>query len=211
MTTKKAAPGRSICDWEAMEPDWRAGIISVLQLSRRHGVSRAAIIKHWGKAGTKRDLAARIRAEAQSRLDRATVTVPTVTPSVTPTTRVTDGEVVAANAEVLFQILGGQRETIARHRELVKSMLRELEETTDQPEEFAKLGEMMASPDFNSVDKLNEIYRKVISLPQRVDILKKLAEILKILIGLEREAFGIKGEATPGETIDAFLSKLDDA
>lgn len=36
---------RKSVDWEAMEPHWKAGIVSVLQLSKEYGVSRAAIIK----------------------------------------------------------------------------------------------------------------------------------------------------------------------
>jgi len=55
---------RKIVDWEAMRPDWMAGIKSVLQLSEEHEVSRAAIIKHWGKQGVERDLAGKIKAKA---------------------------------------------------------------------------------------------------------------------------------------------------
>jgi hypothetical protein len=50
--------GEEKIDWEEMEPDWRAGIISKKQLSKQYGVSRAAIDKHWAKLGIERDLAA---------------------------------------------------------------------------------------------------------------------------------------------------------
>jgi len=55
---------RKIVDWEAMRPDWMAGVKSVLQLSEEYGVSRAAILKHWGKEGLERDLAGNIKAKA---------------------------------------------------------------------------------------------------------------------------------------------------
>ena len=66
--TKKTA-----CDWEAMEPLWRAGAVSVSKLSADFGVSRAAILKHWGKRGIERDLSGKIRAEADAIVARAEV------------------------------------------------------------------------------------------------------------------------------------------
>lgn len=53
---------RAVVDWDAMEEDWRVGAKPVLQLSKEYGVSRAAIIKHWEKAGIDRDLSGKIRA-----------------------------------------------------------------------------------------------------------------------------------------------------
>ena len=57
-----------------MEPEWRAGLVSVLQLSRDYGVSRAGIIKHWDKEGVERDLLAKIQARAEALVTHDAVT-----------------------------------------------------------------------------------------------------------------------------------------
>lgn len=74
-------------------------------------------------------------------------------------------------------------------------MLTELEAESNNPELFAEIAEILAAPDDRGQDRLNEAYRKAISLPQRIDGVKKLAETLKTLIGLERQAFGIADNA----------------
>ena len=50
----------------------------------------------------------------------------------------------------------------------------------------------MLSPDDKGQDKLNDLYHKIISMPQRVKSMKDLSDTLKTLIGLEREAYSIK-------------------
>jgi hypothetical protein len=45
--------------------------------------------------------------------------------------------------------------------------------------------------------KLLEAYRRVISTPGRIDGIKKLADSLKTLITLEREAYGLAEETPP--------------
>lgn len=74
-------------------------------------------------------------------------------------------------------------------------LLGELEETTGNKDLFEQLGELLYAPDKNGVDKLNEIYQKVIALPSRIKGMKDLADTLKTLVGLERQAFGIDDNA----------------
>jgi len=66
---------------------------------------------------------------------------------------------------------------------------------------------LMRSEDDKGVDKLNDLYRKVIATPQRIDSLKKLAETLKHLIYLEREAFDIVPAPTPGDNALQAIAK----
>jgi hypothetical protein len=56
---------------------------------------------------------------------------------------------------------------------------------------FTQLGELMRKPD-DAGDRLNEIYKKVISSPVRVDTAKKLVETMKSVIAMELEAYGIE-------------------
>lgn len=183
--TNKAA--RSRADWEATEKDWRAGIMTKQQMAELHGVSRAAMDKRFKKLGIERDLKEKIRQKAES-----LVTQQMVTREVTFGRLVTtEKEIVDINAQIQANALIGHRTDIRRHRALSLKLLAEIEAETDNPELFAQLGEMMLSQDKNGVDRLNELYRKVIASPGRIDSMKKLADTLKTLISLEREAFGL--------------------
>jgi hypothetical protein len=182
------AKEKRVIDWEAIEPDWRAGIKSKLQLSEEFGVSRAAMDKHFAKNGIERDLTKKIQAKAD-----ALVTQDAVTREVTPATKIAEKEIVEANAELQARVRREQRKDIQRSRTLVMSLLGELEHQTEHKELYDQLGELMFDPDEKGVDKLNEIYRKAMSLQGRTGTIKSLSDSLKTLVALEREAFGIDG------------------
>ena len=177
-------------DWDAIEPQWRAGIKTKLQMSEEFGVSRAAMDKHFAKLGIDRDLTEKIRANAE-----ALVTQAQVTREVTAESVATERDIVDANATMQADAVLGQRKDISRSRGVVKKLFAELETQLDCAEDFAKLGDLMASPDDNGTDKLNELYRKVMSLPSRVDSAKKLADALRVLIELERKVLRIKDDS----------------
>lgn len=176
-------------DWDAIEPQWRAGIKTKLQMSEEFGVSRAAMDKHFAKLGIDRDLTEKIRAKAE-----ALVTQAQVTREVTAESVATERDIVDANATMQADAVLGQRKDISRSRGVVKKLFAELETQLDCADDFAKLGDLMASPDDNGTDKLNELYRKVMSLPSRVDSAKKLADALRVLIELERKVLRIKDD-----------------
>lgn len=199
-----AAPKK--IDYEQIEPDWRAGILSPTQLATKYtestgiSVSHAAIIKHFKKAGTPRDLAAKIKAKAD-----AMVTSAMVTGKVQSKPSISESEIIDANAANQANIRIEQCVDIKRTRGLATKLLSELESTTDNLELFKQLGELLASPDEKGMDKLGEIYRKVMSLPGRIKAMKELADTLRILIELERKVY--KMEDAPSENPLADLIK----
>ena len=93
------------------------------------------------------------------------------------------------------------------------TLLSELDAQTSNIDVLYRLGELMANPDENGVDKLNDLYRKIISLSGRVDNAKKLSEALKNLIGLEREAYDLKagsgGAASDASTVDIPANAIE--
>lgn len=178
-------------NWVAVEKDWRAGIKTKLQMSKEYGVSRAAMDKHFDKLGIDRDLTEKIKQRAD-----ALVTQAAVTHSVTQSRLVTtEKEIVEVNARNQADLIIAHREDIPRYQKLAAAIMSELEAQTGNKELFDQLAELMQAPDEKGMDKLNDIYRKVIATPQRVDSFKKLTETYKILIGLERQAFGISDNA----------------
>lgn len=178
---------RKTVDWEAMEPDWRANIKPVLQLSKEYNVSRAAIVKHWRNEGIERDLSEKIRAGAEAK-----VTQDVVTHLVTPETKASEKQLIEANAEMMARVIRGHRQSLGRLGNVVQLLFDRLEAELTCTELFEQLGELMHAPDENGQDRLNDLYRKVIALPSQTDTAKKLAETLKTKIELERKVFKIE-------------------
>lgn len=194
---------KALIDWERIEADYRAGIKTLRQIADENGVTHGAINKRSRRDGWSRDLSAKIAQKAEELVSRSMVSKP-----VSKQTMDTERDIVASNAEAIVTIRLSQRKDVGRSRALCNALLSELEAQTSDVELFAQLGEMMASPDEKGVDKLNDIYRKVISTPSRIDSAKKLAETMKTLIGLEREAFGIGIETNAGSSLEDVLRKI---
>jgi len=190
-----AGSERKKIDWERIEPGWRQGVKSVMQLAADYEaetgnkVSHTAINKHFKRLGVPRDLNARVQAKAESLVSAATVSA-----RVSTETTLTDAQLVNEIAKDVAAIQLSQRNDIAKARTLSAKLLDELQGQTDSQELLEALGDMMRSPDENGIDKLNDLYRKVISTPSRIDSMRKLADTIKTLVTLERDAWGMKTE-----------------
>lgn len=190
---KKAAP-----DWERIEADYRAGVLSIREIAASQGITDTAIRKRAKKDEWVRDLAERIQAKAD-----ALVRTAQVRSEVRAESAISERELIASNAETVATVKLTQRRDISRARTLAMSLLGELEAQTVDISLFEELGEILRSEDDRGQDKRNDIYQKVISSAGRIDGMKKLSDTLKTLIGLEREAYGI---ATPQEvTLNANI------
>lgn len=199
MAKKESAP-----DWEAIERTYRAGVLSLREIAALHpGSNHTAIARHAKREGWVRDLASRIKAKANDLVTRQSVTKP-----VTAEQRVTDTQIVDANAQVIADIRIAHRSDIRSGRALTMALFRELEVETGDIASLIKLGELMEAPDEKGVDKLRDLYLKVISLPSRTDTMKKLSETLKNLIALERQAFGIEDGATGTGSHESAIDEL---
>lgn len=185
---------RRVIDWEAIENDFRAGILSLREMGAAHNVSHVMIAKRAKAEGWTRDLNARIQAKADALVNKALVN-----DSVNSDRIVNEREIIEANAARIAQVRGDHRSDITRTRKLALDMLSELEHETGNVDLYEELGEMLRKEDDRGNDKRNDIYHKVISSAGRIDSLKKLAETLKTLIGLEREAYGIGPEVIKTE------------
>lgn len=185
---------KQVTDWESIEKDFRAGIKSVLQIGKEHGLSHTAINKRFKKLGVTRDLTQKIKAKADALVSAAAVST-----QVSTETKIGDVEIIEANATLQANALLGHRTDIKRHRILSLKLLAEIEAQTNDPALFEQLGELLSSPDEKGVDKLNELYRKVIATPSRIDSMKKMAETLKTLVALERQALGLDDESKPND------------
>jgi predicted DNA-binding protein YlxM (UPF0122 family) len=189
MTDKKNLP-----DWERIEFDYRAGIKSLREIADSNGITEGAIRKRAKRDSWERDLKAKINAKVESLVRKEAVRNEVRNGTAY---QATEREIVEANATLSANALLSHRKDITRGRSLTIKLLEEIESQTSNHELFASLGLMLAAPDEKGVDKLNELYLKVIGTPSRIDSMKKLSDTLKTLIALERQAIGLKDDALP--------------
>lgn len=193
-------------DWELVEIDYRAGKKSVRELASHHSVSHTAVIKRAASHGWTRDLKGKVSAMAD-----AIVAKEAVFKEKRGDTKVTEQVIVAVEAQVEARIRLAHRADITRMRLLVLRLLTECEAESADPAIFEWLGELLRNPDEKGQDRLNEAYQKAISLPQRIKGVKELAETLRVLIALEREAYGIGGDTGRASDFEKLLSDIHEA
>lgn len=175
-------------DWEAVEREYRAGIRSLADIGAEFGVSAPGIVKKAKVKEWERDLSAKIRAKAEAKVNAALVNE-----LVNAESRINERQIVETNAEMMAGVIRSHHKSLGRLGGIIQLLFDRLESELIGTELFSQLGEMMQSPDDSgSADKLNDLYRKVISLPSQTDTAKKLAETLKTQIELERKVFKIE-------------------
>ncbi|UGA37941.1 hypothetical protein JOS77_29075 [Chromobacterium haemolyticum] len=156
--------------------------MSLREIAMSQGISEGAIRKRAKRDEWSRDIAERVRVRADELVRKA---------EVRSEVRTDERVLIEAGAEAIAAVKLSHRSDIRRYRSLVNSLLSELEQQTGSLELYERLGELMSEDSQDAPDKLNELYRKVIGLPQRTKVMIDLANALKVLITLERESYGI--------------------
>jgi hypothetical protein len=193
-------------DWSRIELDYRAGIKPLRQIASEHGVSHTAIGKRAKRDDWQRDLAVRIQAKAEELVSREAVSR-----QVSTETRVSEREIVEANALAVATVRLSHRKDITRSRRIVMSLFDELEYQTgaDNVAMLEELGELMRSEGDNGQDRLNDLYQKIVSLPGRAKTMKDLGESLRVMIMLERQAFGLDDkEGLQADALSTLLNRV---
>lgn len=203
ITAPKKPGAKAAPDWERIELDYRAGIKTLRQIADEHGITHGAINKRAKRDGWERDLASKIQAKAETLVSKAAVSKP-----VSMETRIAERDVIEANAIAVADVRLAHRRDIHRSRRIVMSLLDELEYQTgaENVAMLEQLGELLRSPDDRGQDKLNDLYHKIIALPGRAKTMKDLGESLRVLVVLERQAFGLDDK--DNAPVDALTSLL---
>lgn len=183
-TTKK----RKTHDWERIELDYRAGVKSLREMAKEHGCTDGAIRKRAKRDGWTRDLSKKI----QDKSDEL-VRTELVRSKVRTKTDVSERETIDANAHAIAEVKTSHRRDITRTRNITMALLEELELQTgaETVALLEQLGEAMRQEDDKGQDRLNDLYRKVVSLPGRAKTMKDLGESLRVLVTIERQAYGL--------------------
>ncbi|PBQ00318.1 hypothetical protein ACTACN_17215 [Pseudomonas syringae] len=201
MTTKQP-------DWERIEQLFRAGLLSVREIAAACGVSHTAINKRSKAEGWDRDLNAKIKAKADSLVSKREVST-----KVSTETLATERGIVEANAEVIADIRLAHRGDISRSRRLTNKLLDELEALTDEQGTIKQLIAQLKDGDHEDGDAMADVLalaQKMGALPTRTKTMKELAETLKTLVVLERQAYGLdeKDKSTDTDELSSLMDEL---
>jgi hypothetical protein len=186
-------------DWERIEVDYRAGVLTLREIATAHGITHGAINKRAKRDGWTRDLAAKIKAKAEALVSKAAVSA-----EVSKEKLATENAVVEANAQAQYRVRMEHRQDIARTRDLFRNLLKDLEVSGEYGDKIEELFEMLHDPGDGEkqskageerLRKMREALDKVLSVPGRVDSGKRITEMLEKLVRMEREAFGIDERA----------------
>ena len=200
MTTKQP-------DWEAIERAYRAGLLSVREIAASCGVSHTAIQKRAKANGWERDLKAKIKAKADSLVAKREVATQVASKSVE-----TEREIIEVNAEVIANIRMAHRGDISRGRRLTNKLLDELEALTDEQGTIKELIAQLKDGDYDDGDAMSDVLalaNKMGALPTRTKTMKELAETLKTLVALERQAYDLDTKSG-GSDADELSKMMDD-
>ena len=173
---------RKPVDWEAVEREYRAGLRSLRDIATEYCCTEGAIRKKAKALEWERDISAKVAAKAD-----ALVRKQEVRNEVRTEAAISEREQINASAQMMADKVIGQREDIKRARAMVQRLWELVDAELDHPEELKRLGELLATPDENGNDKLNDMYFAAIGLPQQIKNAKLLADALKVLIELERK------------------------
>ena len=196
-------------NWERIEADYRAGLLSLRAIAAKDGhVSEGAIRKKARKLEWARDLKARIRAKAEDLVRRELVR--SVGPRYATASEATETAIVQDNAQILAHVELSQRKDISKARQIVVSLIAELEAVTGEQLTPALVQDALDTLDDKAANRGRQTLNRAASLPTRAGTVKALADALRTLVTLEREVWGMdEGQAVPansGRVIDS--SKL---
>lgn len=196
-------------DWEKIELDYRAGVKTLREIAGDHGISHGAINKRAKRDGWSRDLSSKIAAKVDELVSKSAVSS-----EVSKETKVSEREIVDANAQAIVSVRLSHRKDIQRSRRITMGLLEELEQQTgaDNVALLEQMGELMRSEDDKGQDKLNDLYQKIISLPGRAKTMKDLGESLRVMVTLERQAFGLDDkDSKPQDALTTLLQSISGA
>lgn len=195
-------------DWERIEQLFRAGLLSVREIAAACGVSHTAINKRSKAEGWDRDLNAKIKAKADSLVSKREVST-----KVSTETLATERGIVEANAEVIADIRLAHRGDISRSRRLTNKLLDELEALTDEQGTIKELIAQLKDGDHEDGEAMSDMLalaNKMGALPTRTKTMKELAETLKTLVVLERQAYGLdeKEKSSDADELSSLMDEL---
>jgi hypothetical protein len=187
-------------DWESIEGMYRAGLLSVREIARSHGISHVAILKRAKVDGWARDLTAKVRQQ---------VTTALVTSEVTKEDLVTERQIVEAAAAQVIALVRSHRKEIGRSRAMITTLMDQLEMAAESRDLLDQIIDEVEDGNTGASIKRREALFRAVALPAHAAVLKSLADTLKTVVGLEREAFNVTAATSEPAPVDSDEVRFD--
>lgn len=197
VTATPAKMARSSADWESIERDFRAGVLSIREVAKLHEISEGAVRKKAKAQGWERDLTAKVNEKVRTELVRSEVR--TADPQ-------TEREIVEVAAATVVQVVRGHRGRIRQGNELTELLTKQLMDVAGKREEFETSIEIVCADD-KTPERMTRLM-KAVSLGSHASIALNLANATKTWVGLERQAFSIDGAPPSGNTFEDNLDAI---
>jgi hypothetical protein len=199
--TAPAPQASTMVDWEAVELAYRAGVLSVREIAKQHGITHGAVRKRALRDKWGRDLSAKVRKAVSTQL--VSTEVSTIGPA-------TERAAIDAAAATVVALVREHRRDISGQRSLAETLKAQLEEAIGNREliEAAIEEETETALDAPGYVKTQAAAQRkqmlrAVSLPGHITALKDLSTVLKNLLPLERQAFNV--DAAPDAPVGVVM------
>lgn len=195
-------PLRREVPWDRIRLQWSLNTQSTRKIAAEHGVSHTLVNRRARDEGWQRDLAVRVRLATHDMVARHAhaacgelpVDIAKNDQPISVVEGVDEDLIVATEAKRRASVALSHRVDLSRLRRQMQDLLAEIEALTLVPGAGSCTPSKPRSRGCGQEGSQtgNEVHHGV-GLSGRVDMVKKLAEIMKTLIGLEREAYDLNG------------------
>lgn len=197
---------RSRYDWESIWTDYRAGVMSIRDVAKKHGIDHAYLIRKAKQNNVKRDLSYKIKQATKAKLAETPSHQKSPNEITKAVSKVDEDATVEQQSDALVQIVQTQRGDIKAANNIVRVLASQLQEAN------AKVGEIEEDIHRETKDDASTKRRSnmlsAVSLPSRSMTAKNLSIAMRNLITLERQAYGLN-DADDSPDDDYDLSPTD--
>lgn len=191
---------KRVTDWEAIERAYRAGILSIREVAKLHGITDKAVRNKAKAADWQRDLSAKVAEKVRTELVRS---------QSAPADKIqTEREIVDVAAATVVQVVRSHRIRIAKATSVVDMLTQQLIEAASSRDDLEDEIEEMTKGDRTS-ERRTRLMRAV-ALITHSSVAVNLTSAQKSLIGMERQAFNIKEDSEPErDDLSALLAQIN--
>lgn len=172
-------------DWEKIELQYRAGILTLREIAAEHGITHGAINKRANKESWSRDLGAKIKAKAEELVSKALVSK-----EVSEAKKVSERAMVDAGAAAIVAVKSKHKAHIDRAWENIAILQDEQESLSLNHHLYLQVAEIVSGEGADA-DRQLSLVRRVLELPNRIDGQKKIVEMIKTNATIERDTYDI--------------------
>lgn len=176
-------------DWEQIERDYRADVLSIAQISRESGAPSSTIRARAKRLGWSRNLTARIKSKADEIVNQDAIK------NAVANIQASEEQTIEENARLTAGVRLAHRKDINRARLATVTLLDDLEAMIGQDgrESLAEL--LKALVDEGLIEERDSTaiaaYKKATGLSQQIANMQKLADTMTKFVALERQAWNL--------------------